>query len=174
MSKATTSPAFRWLLRSVGTPATIATFLVVGVTGLLLFFKIRLGPISAIHEWVSLLFVLVAALHVIRNWTALSGYFKRRAFWVAVTGAGLISGLFLLAPSHPGPGREGQGAQRVLASASLGNLAPLLELTPAALEARLRARGLTVAGPQVTLKDVATASNRREGEVVNLAISPEP
>ena len=56
-------------LRSWVTPITIGSFLLLGVTGLLMFFKVRGGLIVVAHEWLSPIFVVGACLHIFLNRT---------------------------------------------------------------------------------------------------------
>jgi hypothetical protein len=64
-------------LRSWVTPITIGSFLLIGVTGLLMFFKARGGLIVVAHEWLSLIFAIAACLHIGLNWSAIRTYLSR-------------------------------------------------------------------------------------------------
>lgn len=72
-------------------PFTSVAFGVIGVTGLLLFFHVKNGPIMALHEWFGWTFVVAGALHLLLNWRPLLSYLRR---WSAV--AALAGGLALV------------------------------------------------------------------------------
>ena len=61
-------PPFRSIgLRSWATPLTIGSFLLMAVTGVLMFFDIVPGYVSFAHEWASWLFLLGVVAHVAVN-----------------------------------------------------------------------------------------------------------
>jgi len=54
-------------LREWATPIIIGAFALSAVTGVMLFFKIQLGFVKPVHEWLSWLLVIGAILHMIVN-----------------------------------------------------------------------------------------------------------
>ncbi len=64
-------------LRSIASPLTIAAFISVAVTGLLMFFGYHGSLIRLVHEWASLIFVVGAVLHIACNWKPMLAYCKR-------------------------------------------------------------------------------------------------
>jgi hypothetical protein len=92
-----------------GVDAVLAiTFLAVGITGLMMFFRIH-GPIREVHEWMGLLFVLAAVLHLFLNLKVLAGCFKRRAAWVALILLTILTGALVaegLRGNSDGPGTQ--------------------------------------------------------------------
>ena len=68
-----------FLKRSVVSTIVAATFLVVGGTGVLMFFHVRGRIINGLHEWIGMAFVLMSLFHVLMNWKALLGYLKKPA-----------------------------------------------------------------------------------------------
>jgi hypothetical protein len=72
-------------------PLTGITFLAIGLTGILMFFHVRLPGATQLHELGGILFVIVGVLHVQLNWRALLAYCSRRAGRIALAvGAALI------------------------------------------------------------------------------------
>ena len=55
-------------IKKITTSLTIRFFLVVSITGILLFIELAPGSIRATHEWMSLLFVLTGLLYVYESW----------------------------------------------------------------------------------------------------------
>lgn len=98
-------------LLKASTPVTIALFAVSAVTGVMLFFHIGGGPVKGIHEWLSMAFVIGAALHTLKNWRPFQGEFRRWPVWVALVLTALITVAFLAVGGQrkgpPGP-RQGE------------------------------------------------------------------
>lgn len=67
------------LWRELSTAASIALFVVVGTTGVMLLLGVRGMALKGVHEWLGLAFVVAAALHTCRHWTAFLNYFRKGA-----------------------------------------------------------------------------------------------
>ena len=63
-------------LRKFATPLTIGASLLLGVTGILLFFRANTGLNKLAHEWVGPAFVAIVALHVAVNWRPFVAHLK--------------------------------------------------------------------------------------------------
>ena len=59
------------------TPLTTGSFALTALTGLLLLFKVHIGLIKPVHEWLSLVFVAGALVHILLNWRPLVRYANR-------------------------------------------------------------------------------------------------
>ena len=88
-------------------PFLFSIFLAVGVTGTLLFFHVKNGPIVVIHEWLGMAFVVAGLIHILLNFRTLLAYFKTRQCWVATLAAVLLIALFAIAGFNHGEGRHG-------------------------------------------------------------------
>ena len=64
-------------LRSWATPLTIGAFLLISVTGVLMFFHLETTLGKVAHEWLGWFLVAGVAAHLALNWRAFSTYFKR-------------------------------------------------------------------------------------------------
>ena len=64
-------------LRIWATPLTVGSFLIMGVTGILMFFHVDSGLNGFIHEWAGWAMVVGVGAHLAMNWRAFSTYFKR-------------------------------------------------------------------------------------------------
>jgi len=62
------------ILRDVATTATIFTFLIVGISGVCLYFGVRAGAIKNVHQIVGLAMVAASILHIIANFAAFKKY----------------------------------------------------------------------------------------------------
>lgn len=75
-------------------PFVAVAFAVIAVTGLLLFFHVKNGPIMALHEWFGWLFVIAGAVHLLLNLRPLLAYLKQPAALISL-GVGLALVAFL-------------------------------------------------------------------------------
>lgn len=99
--------------KPVLSPFLLTVFAAVAVTGVLLFFHIKNGPIVVIHEWLGMAFVIAGVLHIVLNFRQFLSYCKLARAWIGIVLALVLVGLFALAGlnHHGGPhGRPGEGA----------------------------------------------------------------
>ena len=73
-------PDIMKLNRNYITPFISLVFLVVGLSGLLMFFHLFDGYTEVVHEYLGVFFVICAIFHIILNWKALKIHFKRGVF----------------------------------------------------------------------------------------------
>jgi Na+/melibiose symporter-like transporter len=71
------------------------TFLLVSVTGALLFFHVKSGPLVDLHEWIGILFLITAVWHLAINWRSFTSYLNNRAFWLGALGVALVCALII-------------------------------------------------------------------------------
>ncbi len=75
-------------LRKWATPLTIGSFLIMSVTGVLMFYHLESGLNKTVHEWAGWVMIAGASAHLLMNWRAFSTYFKRPlATGIIATGA---------------------------------------------------------------------------------------
>lgn len=79
------------LNRNYITPFISLVFLVVGLSGLLMFFHLFDGYTEVVHEYLGVFLVICAIFHIILNWKALKIHFKRGVFIPALLGVLAIS-----------------------------------------------------------------------------------
>lgn len=97
----------RTLLNRYATVATVATFTVVAVTGVLIFYHIGNRYLMGLHEWMGMAFVIAAALHLLRHAPSLTKLLAaartRWAFGLVV----LVTIAFIVAAAlNPGAGNR--------------------------------------------------------------------
>jgi thiosulfate reductase cytochrome b subunit len=83
-------------------------FAAVSLTGLLMFFHVRLPGARPVHEWIGLLFVAAALVHLTLNLRQFAAYFKLWKAWVGLFAAAALVASFALAgpEGHGGPGGD--------------------------------------------------------------------
>lgn len=70
-------------------------FLVVALSGLLMFFHLLDGYTTAIHEIMGLAFVLFSILHLVINWRSTKSYFPKKIFLISAAVV-LVLSVFLV------------------------------------------------------------------------------
>lgn len=78
-------------IKNYATSLTSLTFIVIGLSGIMLFLGIGKNYVKDLHEVLGLAFVVVALLHVVANWTLMKKYFSKKVF--------LLSSILVLAVS---------------------------------------------------------------------------
>ncbi len=146
------------LLLRYATPFITGLFIVSLVSGLALFFHIGPSGFHGMHEWLSLVLIIPFALHIWKNWRPMMIYFKGVPFAVATVVSLIAAGVFLL-PSEQTAGGPPQFAlaQKMMQS-TVAEVAPVLDLTPEALGAKLSAAGFAVSDQ--SLAAIAEASGK--------------
>jgi hypothetical protein len=147
-------------LRAYATPLTIGTFLIMGATGILLFFHTNTTLNKVVHEYVGLVMVAAVILHVVLNWRAFQTYFKRPvALTLMGASAVMLAASFVSLGEETGGTRPDMAVLQMVSSASLTDLAPIMGTDAADLVARLAEQGVT-ATPDQTLIDLSNGDMR--------------
>lgn len=84
------------LNRKYITPFVSSIFLIVGLSGLLMFFHIFDGYTEVVHEYFGLTFIICAAFHIAVNWNALKSHFGKKVFIPVIATVLLISTTFVV------------------------------------------------------------------------------
>jgi len=99
------------LQKPILSPFIVIVFLVISVTGALLFFHVKNGTIVTLHEWSGWVFVAVGCVHVFINRNPLFCYLKtpkgRIAMLVAVCLAIVLGVVGVNRKGGPGPHGSG-------------------------------------------------------------------
>ncbi len=147
-------------LRAYATPLTIGTFLIMGATGILLFFHTNTTLNKVVHEYVGLVMVAAVILHVVLNWRAFQTYFKRPvALTLMGASAVMLAASFVSLGEETGGTRPDMVVLQMVSSASLTDLAPIMGTDAADLVARLAEQGVT-ATPDQNLIDLSNGDMR--------------
>lgn len=152
--------------RRWATPLTIGAFLLMSVTGVLMFFHLPVGLTHVVHEWLSWLMVSAVVLHITLNWKVFSRYFQQKLS-VAIMGA--LAAVLVAALLVPGNGRSDNlpmQAARLLVEAPLNHVATLTGKTLEGLQAQLTSQGLQVDAQSTSLKAIADANKRHPMEIL--------
>ena len=153
------------LIRIHATTLTIGLFAVSAVSGVALFFHFAPAAFHAMHEWLSMVWLVPVALHVWRNWAAFKSYFRRKTVAVPAV-LSLAAALIFAYPAITSPSSGGnptRAAITAIQNGTVAEVAPLFDLSADALRARLVAKGYMVTGADQTLDEIASASGKGGG-----------
>ena len=92
----TPSTSKTWL-----SPFVAVAFAVIAVTGVMLFFHIKSGPIMALHEWFGWLFAIAGTVHLLLNLRPLLAYLRRPVALISLgVGLALVALLWFGGAQH--------------------------------------------------------------------------
>lgn len=151
--------------REWATPLTIGAFLLMGVTGLLMFFHWDNSLQKTLHEWLGWLMVAAAVVHALANWLGFKRYFKPGpALWLVVLSALVLAGSFIpwSGGAKKGPSTPALAIQ-TLSGAPVRLLAPLYGQTPEQARQALAAAGITLADDEASLASAVGKDRERLG-----------
>ena len=159
-------------LRTWSTPLTIGSFILMAVTGVLMFFDVVPGYLVFAHEWFSWFFLIGAGGHIALNFRPLARHLQSN--WgrasVAIFTIILVVSAFsfgrITAPQLKWP------ISNALIEAPLSALADVTRTDPAELLAKLKAHGVT-ATPDQNIKELADAHDMDEFHILGLVILRE-
>ena len=143
-------------LRQWATPLTIGMFVLMAVTGLLLFFESASGLNKTVHEWGGLILVTAVGTHIFVNWLPFKRYLgtSNLARGIVAACVLVLAGSFV---SLPGSQQGARPTARVISAvmnAPLATVAALQGETPEQVVAALGKAGIEVTDPQQSLAAV--------------------
>lgn len=156
------------------TPITAGAFLLLAVTGVLMFFHADTGLNKLAHEWLGWVLLAGAALHVTAHFKAMANHLRSRRGQLLVGGFVLA----LLASFVPaGGGADGPPFRvpvEALARSPVGTLAAVARVSPDEMRRRLEAAGLSFASPDQSVADVVGPDLRRQLGVLSSVLAGDP
>lgn len=161
--------------RKIITPLTIGVFLVMAVTGFLMFFHWNTGMNKLAHEWIGMLMIVVIALHVALNFKSFKRYFSDTAGRLIMAAFAILLALtFVISPSKGG--REGGGSpvkamMDTMSHASIAQIAELKDTDSQALLDKLEQAGYQDVTENQTIEEIAGGNRGATGKVLNLVLA---
>lgn len=163
---------FETALRRYSTPGTAILSVVVGVTGVILFFRLAKGAAETIHEWLGMAFIAMAILHVVRHRGAFAQMLKQRHMQILAGTAALgVAAFVALAP--PKPGNPMIRLARAAERAPISQLAPVIGNSAEEVLAKLGQAGIK-AHAHDTLAVLASANHTETARLVSIILQPIP
>ncbi|WP_164112219.1 MULTISPECIES: DUF4405 domain-containing protein [Sphingobacterium] len=153
------------LNRNYITPFISLVFLVVGLTGVFMFFHLFDGYTEIVHEFLGLFFVVCTVFHIILNWKALKIHFKRGVFIPAGVAVAVISLLFIIQQQlHPKV--DTMILDRII-KAPINDVFRVLNVDSSGAVKRLESNGISIDGA-TRLEDIWIKNNADPEEVFDL------
>lgn len=147
--------------RDLATSLTALMFVVIGVTGVLMFFHLFDAQVKKLHEIMGLVFMAAAALHVYFNWKSMRRYFAKPVF----VSTSIAAAAVFIAASGGGANPKSE-IVRVVLAAPLEEAVHVLGGGEDTL-ARLESEGIRVAGA-TSIQGVAEANGISPFKVVEI------
>lgn len=155
------------LMRHYATPLAGALMLMVGGSGLAMFFHLATGNVKVMHEWLGLGLLAAIAAHLLRNGRALRNLIAAPRTQVLLGAACLAGAIYLsFAPIDPA-GNPVRSTLMAVERAPLSRLAPVFGLSPEALVARLSEDGIA-AGTEQSINEIARATHEEPSHILGL------
>ena len=154
--------------KPIATTATIATFAIVGVTGVFMFFDLKNYGIKTIHEYVGIAMVLACVLHIFANLAPFKKYFSGKKLGF-ISGAIVLCVIFMLfAPNS----NNSKSAQKELYSSfmavNLNNAIIAFNNDKTAIENYLNSKNIKF--EDINLKEFISKNNLNEAEFIKILI----
>ena len=137
--------------RNYVTPFISLIFLVVGITGMLMFFHLFDGYTEVAHEFLGLFFTICAIFHIILNWKALKIHFKKGIFIPAGIAVAAVS-IFFIIQQYFNPKVDTILLERII-KAPINDVFEALQVDKSEAVKRLEANGISTDGAE-TIEDV--------------------
>ena len=176
MSNATTrnDRIFGIVPRSLATPLTASVFVVIGTSGLMLFFGLFEDSVKEMHEWLGIAFVAVALLHIVKNWRPLQIMLKHRVTRFSALAVALVAAVFIGGALMGG---EEENPLRLMAqaveTAPLEASAAVLGISQDEMFARLRKAGVEPAADARSLAEIIQKSGADPRRVMGAVVTAQ-
>lgn len=159
-------------IQRYATAATAALFLVTGISGVLMFFHIGGKMFTSLHEWLGMLFVAAAALHVVRNGRGMVKLVKTTRAQVLFGLAGIAAAAFIATSTGSSAVNPALALVRAVEKAPIAAVAPVLGVTVEDLAVRLRGAGVDVTGADQTFAELAADQGVASQRLLAAALQP--
>jgi hypothetical protein len=154
--------------REWATPVTIGSFMLMAVTGILMFFHLDTGLNKEAHEWLGWAMVVGVVAHLLANLAGFKRYFARPAA-LAIVGvfAVILAGSFFVQEDEGG-GNPVRKVMPAISSAPLSALAPLAHRSADDIVADLRAAGFKVASADQSIAVIVGPKREDQSKAIGV------
>ena len=145
-------------------------FAVVSITGVLMFFKIRVLSTGTIHIWLGLTFVAISCLHLLKNWNSFLSYFKKRSTLLSALFGVMVTGMFIIVPMiNPEEKSINPKAKIVgtMMNAPLSKVAAFIDLDEEMMVKELADQRI-VASTKQSVTEIAKANDKTNDEILKI------
>jgi hypothetical protein len=160
-------------LRKYATPLTMGAFLLLSVTGILMFFHWDTGLNKLAHEWLGWALVIGVAAHLFVNLPSFKKHLASAVGRGAIAVFAILLGLSFINPGNNRAQFSMRSAMEHLAHAPLVTLAAVAKISPEDLVARLKAQGIAVDDLQATPVSLSGGDEGAAKRVLGIAFSAD-
>lgn len=157
--------------RKPATSLTIGLFIVMSISGMLIFFEFGTGGIRATHEWTSIAFTVAALMHILAHQKPFTRYFKERT--VAYILAACVAGGLLYVQSRNDLYAAEEVFQEVIHS-ELSGLTPLFGEDIGSVKQKISDLGVTVTDPTLSIFELAESNNKDVYDIIEPLLMSTP
>ena len=160
--------------RNILSALLTALFAIVAISGVLMFFKIRLFSMEALHIWLGLAFVIMAVLHLAKNWTAFGTYFKKKSTLLSIGVVCVVCAIFVAVPLLDTTEKGVNPKQKIFStvmSAPLSNVAQFFNLDADMMVENLYDQRQIIATIQQSVSEISKSSGKSSDEILQIILS---
>lgn len=155
----------QFIKREYATSLTAVTFLVIAISGIMMYFHLLDKYVKEMHEIIGLVFVGGVALHLTANWTAMKNYFPKSVFRI-MSAVMVIVAIGFVATTKSGKSPKAQIIDAVL-KAPIEQSFPILGNDLSISTEKLAKAGIQVS-QGATIDEIAKANQKSPFEIVDV------
>ncbi len=148
-------------------------FAIVSITGVMMYFKIRVLSSETLHIWLGFAFVVISCLHLLKNWSGFISYFKKRSTLLSILFGFLVILAFvvppLVSPQEKGVNPKGKIIGTMM-SAPLSKVATFVDLDEEMMVKVLADKQILASSKQ-SVTEIAKANGKTNDEILNIVFT---
>lgn len=159
--------------RNVLSALLMVMFAVVAITGVMMYFKIRILSSEALHIWLGFAFVVISCLHLLKNWNGFLSYFKKSSTLLSLLFGFLVILAFvvppLVIPQEKSVNPKGKIIGTMM-NAPLSKVAAFVDLDEEMM-VKLLADKQILASSKQSVVEIAKANSKTNDEILNIVFN---
>lgn len=155
--------------REIATSFTTLTFLVIAISGVMMFFHIFGMEVTALHNILGLVFVVAGVSHVIMNFKAMKNYFSKKIFISASLIVTIISAGLIYASSTQGKNPKEVLFNKVFSAPNTTSFALLSNSYEEAIK-KLKEQNINIIQNN-TIEAIAKANNVSPFKIIKIIVN---
>lgn len=157
--------------RNILSALLTTVFAVVAITGIMMFFKMRLLSTEVIHIWLGLGFTVISVLHLLKNWVGFVSYFKKSSTMLSIGVVLCVVALFVVVPMF-GMQDKGVNPKGVMIGALMNQpiekVATFLDMDSGLIVKRLSEQKQIIVSAKQSVNEIAKANGKKSDEILNV------
>ena len=157
----------KFFKRDLSTSLTTFVFIVIAVSGVMMFFHLFDNYVKELHEILGLFFILVVMFHVFYNFKSMKNYFTKKVFGFSALSVVLVSLVFVL--NTPYGDSPKKAMIMSMLNSPIENSVEMFNKDFSEVKERLQSKGIII-GEGTTISSLADANEMSPFEVVGIII----